>query len=339
MVFELTDGIAQYKPEQRELLSICIENLLVGYYEGNLILIISRPLCSFIRNNQLVKSDRALVSLHYIETNGGYLPDVQWRIKIVLENADSNDHQLDYTFFSKSMATQPTSFLCENIEDVRFYMKLTSIYYPNTPIIANYYHGGGRTTDDMFYYLMGRNVVCIVILDSDIKYPDCDYGETAKKCLKRYKKKLVNIELKVLDVHEAENLVPLAFMKTHTYDKNGARFLEKMSQRGLLHYLRYYDIKKGIRKDSAMAKADYLKFCKEMYEKLYPFRRNSFEKYLEQKRKDEDRLFPIIRLDMLNEFNADKKGPYPVDLLENERQKIAALVHTFVCCRGFDPIN
>ena len=340
MVFELADEIAKYKAEQQELLSICIENLLAGYYEGNLILLISRPLCAFIRDKQLVKSDRGLVALYHIENSTAYLPNVLWRIKVVLENADSSKHELEYTFFAETKSVLPTSFLCENIDDVKFYMRLVEIYYPTTPIIANFYHGGGGTTQDVFNYLKSKRVVCLVIIDSDIKYPGCDIGETARKCVGRYKKKLSYVEMEVLNVHEAENLVPLAFMKKHTCDHKGADFLDKMSQRGLDGLMRYYDVKKGIRKDSAVAKEGYLNFCKDLYERLYPRKKTSFEKYLSQMKKDDDRLFPIINSDMLRDFYTDRKNTYNHDdVLEVERVKIASLVHTFVCCRGFDPIN
>ena len=218
-------------------------------------------------------------------------------------------------------------------------MKLVSIYYPNTPINASFYHGGGGTTVDMFLYLKKQKVISLVILDSDVKYPGCDKGDTARRCENQYKKHVSHIEVKVLNVHEAENLVPLAFMKTHTYDNRGKSFLEKMNQRGLLHLMRYYDIKKGIRKDRAMEDAKYLSFCKDLYERLYPFRKNSFNTYLSQKRQGEDRLFPAIRVDMLHEFYTDNGGPYPTDGMEIDRMEIAALVHTFVCCRGHDPIN
>ena len=339
MVFELTDELAKYKPEQQDLLSKCLENLLLGFYEGNLILIISRPLCAFFRAKNLVKSDRALWALHYIEERGGFIPQVLWYIKIVLDNPDISKHELDCTFFAETKSVQPTSFLCENIDDVRFYMKLVSIYFPMTPIQAIYYHGGGGTTVDVFCELKRRKVVCLAILDSDIKYPKCKIGDTARRCEKKNKKKESYIKLKVLNVHEAENLVPLAFMKMHTHDKRGESFLEKMKQRGLLHLMRYYDIKKGIRKDRAMEDADYLSFCKDLYERLYPCRKNSFSTFLSQKRKDEDRLFPAIRVDILHKFYTDSGGPYPADYLESDRMEIANLVHTFVCCRGSDPIN
>ena len=178
-----------------------------------------------------------------------------------------------------------------------------------------------------------------MILDSDVKYPNCKLGDTARRCENKYKKKESHIEVKILDVHEAENLVPLSFMKMHTKDNIGKSFLKKMDERGLLPLMKYYDIKKGIRKDRAMENAEYLSFCRDLYERLYPFRRNSFEKFLEQKRKNDDRLFPVIREDMLSIFNAEKDSHFFHDILENERKGIADLVHTFVCCRGDDPIN
>ena len=38
MVIELTDGLARYKQEQREMLMACLNSLFLGYYEGNIVI-------------------------------------------------------------------------------------------------------------------------------------------------------------------------------------------------------------------------------------------------------------------------------------------------------------
>lgn len=338
MVIELTDGLARCPQDKLEGLAISVENLLTGYYEGNLILVISRPLCAFIRGRGLVKTVRADKALRHIETGGGYIPAVLWRLQVVLENPDSTNHEVEYTFFNRSVSVQPTAFLCENLDDIKFYMKLVRIYYPTTPIRAMRYHGGGDTTVDVFTYLKGLQVACLVILDSDIKYPGCKLGETARKCLAKQKTASSYVEVKMLDVHEAENLVPIAFMKQNAC-QGGKALLKRMTERRLLNTLVTFDVKSGIQKQDVEQDSKYNEYCEKLYNELYRPRKNTYEVFLRQKRNGTDFVFSQVRANLLDKFNEDRSLVYPSDILSPQREAIAQLVHTFVCCRGYDPLN
>ena len=338
MVYELTDELARCPETQLDELSIAIENLLIGYYEGNMILLISRPLSSFIKAKGLYKSDRAQKALYAIDTNGVYVPDVLWHIKIVLDKANPEKHEVEYVFFSRTIAIQPTAFLCENLTDVKFYMKLSRLYYPETPMRAFYFHGGGGTIADVLSLLIRQKMTALVILDSDVKYPGCDIGETAKRCLSCYKRKVGYIEVKVLDVHEAENLVPIAFMRDCS-SRQGSLILKRMTDNRVLDSLVYYDVKNGIKKNSVSVDLKYKEYCAELYTILYRPRINNFEKYYSQKTDEKDYLFAQIDGNLLEKFVQDKTQAYPGDAMSPYREKIAELVHTFVCCRGDDPLN
>ncbi len=338
MVFELTDELARCPANKLDDLTVSIENLLIGYYEGNLILLISRPLCGFIKAKGLYKSERAEKALNAINNGGGYLPAVLWHIKVVLENADYAKHEIEYAFFSRTISVLPTAFLCENLTDVKFYMKLSRLYFPMTPIRAMYFHGGGGTTVDVFSYLKGLNVVCLVVLDSDVKYPGCKQGDTVRRCVSNYKKIVSYIEVKVLDVHEAENLVPVEFMKKCAY-RSGASLLVRMSKKNLLNKLVYLDVKEGVRKGAVTESPKYMDFCRDFYNELYNPRTNTFDKYLSQKRDDLDYLFAQVNADLLEKFVKDNSFAYANDVMSPHRENIAKLVHTFVCCRGNDPLN
>lgn len=338
MVIELTDRLAQCPVGNYDSLSISIENLLIGYYEGNLILMISGPLCRFIRANGLVKNERAKKALRNIEVGGGFVPAVMWRLQVVLDNPNPANHEVDYLFFTRTITVQPVAFLCENIEDVKFYMKLVRLYHPNTPIKAMYYHGGGGTTVDVFMHLKGMRVLCLVILDSDIKYPGCRRGDTARRCLARYRTTVGYIEVKMLDVHEAENLVPIAFMKQVAY-RGGKALLKRMSQQNLLNQIVYYDVKSGIKKENVLEDENYMNYCRDLYNDLYHPRTNTFDRYLTQKRVDSDYIFEQVKANLLESFIEDEAVAYPNDVMSPYREAIARLVHTFVCSRGTDPLN
>ena len=338
MVIELTDNLAKCPQDKIEDLSESIENLLIGYYEGSLILLISRPLCAFIRGKNLVKSDRAEMALRHIETGGGYIPAVLWRIIVVLENPEPTKHEVVYSFFCRTVAVLPAAFLCENLDDIKFYMKLVHLYYPQTPIKAMRYHGGGDTTVEVLSYLIGMQVICLVVLDSDIKYSGCKIGGTAKKCLAKAHKPTGYIEVKVLDVHEAENLVPISFMKQMACP-SGKALLKKMTERGILNELIYFDVKSGIQKCDVGQDENYYRYCENLYNIIYRPRRNTFQVFLRQKQKPTDFLFSQIKDNLLDLFIKDHAQGYPNDILSTYRESIADLIHTFVCCRGYDPLN
>lgn len=334
MVFELTDELASCPQAKKKELTVCISNLLLGYYEGNLYLMASTALCGYISANHLVEGVRQNAALNHLLNNNGYCPNVLWHIRVVLENADVEKHELDISFFGKTESIQPTIMLCENLEDIRFYLKQTRYYHPNSPMVVNGHHGGGGTTVDVFKVLKGHNVVCLVILDSDIKFPGCGMGETARRCVNNYQNKSTNIEVKVLPVHEAENLVPISFMLRHT-DADGVRFLKRLKKKDYTEALVYYDVKEGISKEKTNEFVDYKMFAKTMYEKLYT--NCKFDAYYKLKKK-KDLVFPKLNKDILSLYNNDSVFGMN-DELESYRKEITDLVFTFLCSRGTDPIN
>lgn len=334
MVFELTDELAKCPQSKRDALTVCISNLLLGYYEGNLYLIASSALCGYISANNLVEGARQKEALNHLLNNNGYRPDVLWHIRVVLENAEVEKHELDISFFGKTESIQPTFMLCENLEDIRFYLKQTKYYHPNSPMVVNEYHGGGGSTVDVFKVLKRRNIVCLVILDSDIRFPGCEKGETASRCVNNYQNKCANIEVKVLPVHEAENLVPISFMLKNT-DVYGVRFLTRLKKKKYTEVLVYYDVKEGISKEKTDEFQDYKKFAKIMYEKLNT--RNKFDAYYKILKKN-DLVFPKLNKDMLSLYNSNSVFGMN-DELESYRKEIADLVYTFLCCRGAVPIH
>ena len=339
MVFELTNGLAGCGKERVRTLSLCVSNLLVGYYEGNLILIASPLLCRYLEAQKLIKGYRERKALEYLKNNSGYRPNVLWHIRVVLDNPDVSKHELDIDFFNKTESVQYSSFLCEHLIDVHFYMRLARQYYPNSPMATIERCGGGGATADVLKSVKGRKVVCLVILDSDCKYPGSDRppkGSTAYRCQQCYKTPLSNIELKVLPVHEIENLVPLSFMYQDT-DADGLKFLKRLEKHDLLNGLIYYDVKQGVTKKDAERCQGLMAFAKDLYEAAYP-KRQSFETYLKHTKENEN-LHPALNSAMLSDYMDDKLKVYQPDMFDVYRKDIADLVHTFMCCRGFEPMN
>lgn len=338
MVFELTDGLAACPPTRWKTLSICISNLLVGYYEGNLAIVASVALCRWMQFRHLADGPRESAALNHLLNNNAYRPNVLWYIRVVLENPDVNNHELGIDFFDTTESTLPSSMLCENLEDIRFYMKQACYYYPDSPMAVTRWHGGGGTTVDVLKTLKRRNLFCLVLLDSDIKYPGCTMGDTASRCVSYYRVPVPNLVVKVLPVHEAENLVPISFMMRNTRP-DGERFLKKLQKRNMVDKLVYYDIKDGITKEKTEEFPDYKTFAGELYEELYPRNRNGFEAYYNLKANLTDYVHPQINSNMLSLFIADSSRNYKADIMDVYRKEIADLVYTFLCCRGKEPIN
>lgn len=339
MVFELTDGLARCPQKDWRILTICISNLLIGYYEGYLSLIASKPLCRFLKDKDLAVGIRESIALNHLANNNSYTPSVLWHIRVVLDSPDVSKHELDISFFSSVESVLPSSFLCEHLIDIRFYMRIAYSYYPNSPMKVFERCGGGGSTADVFKNIKRKNIVCLVILDSDCKYPGCarpPKGTTAFRCISSYSKPLSNVEIVVLPVHEIENLVPLSFMLQKT-DANGLKFLARLKKHNMVDKLIFYDIKQGITKKNAMDSPDLLSFAQEIYDGIYP-QKQSFDSYFKHK-KPQDYLHPAINPNMLSDFMEDKQKNYEPDMFDAYRKSIADIVHTFFCCRGDTPIN
>lgn len=339
MVFELTDGLAKCSHKDLRILTICISNLLIGYYEGYLSLIASKPLCRFIKDKGLAEGIREKIALNHLENNNSYSPSVLWHIRVVLDSPDASKHELDINFFTSVESILPSSFLCEHLIDIRFYMRIAYSYYPNSPMKVFERCGGGGSTADVFKNIKRKNIVCLVILDSDSKYPGCPRppkGSTAYRCVSSYSKPLANIEIVVLPVHEIENLVPLSFMLQKT-DADGLKFLVRLKRHNMQDRLVFYDIKQGITKKDAIDSPDLLSFAQEIYNGIYP-QKQSFDSYFKHK-KPHDYLHPAINSNMLSDFMDDKQKTYEPDMFDAYRKSIADIVHTFFCCRGDSPIN
>lgn len=336
MVIELTDGLARYKDEHINALKTCLSNLLLGYYESNLILIASVALCRFIRERNLVEGQRQLSALNYLQSRNNYIPNVLFRYKVVLDQPVITEHELSIDFFKTTESVQPASFLCENIDDIRFYIKQARCFNPDCEMAFLNQQGGGDTTYDVFKILKRRKIFCLVIIDSDIRYPDCPLGRTAARFKENYDNDLANIVVKILPVHEAENLVPFSFMMSHS-QSTGFTFIKKLEKRGLLSHMAYYDVKNGIIKTKTEEVAKYKEYAKKLYEIVYPHNRYGFDAYYAHKQ-NADNLFPKINNNLLSEFIANNSNIYKGDEFDIYRKEIADLVYTFTCCREKEPI-
>lgn len=339
MVFELTDSLINYKIDQEQDILKGLRNLLIGYQEGNLILIASDEFCEFYFDRV---GDEYKRELRYIYKHNSFNYDVNWYTKVVLDQADVTKHEISISFFTKTSSIQPTLLVGENMDDAHFYYKLVSYYYPQENIKCRKDYGGGSSSFDKLENIINNErSFCLGIFDSDIRYPGCPDGGTYKKVWDIYKNSEVNIFVEKLEVHEVENLIPFSFLIKNTKAPSTRKFLENLRKKKMLeNIMPYYDIKAGISRKQINSDRNYYNFAETIYDALVTkAKKGTFEKSIGNY-KDDHLIFPPIQPSILTKFVQSKStfDEY-TSYLTSIWDHLAKLIYTFVCTRGDNPIS
>lgn len=145
--------------------------------------------------------------------------------------------------------------VCENVKDCDFYVlfakrlladKLGNTYRLN---VLNSNGGGGTIVDVL---KSNQEYSCLVICDSDKKYPECRNGQTLEGVLDYFKTQYGHrLWMYALHVHEIENLVPLNLLefvvKRDKQHKKSLNSLKSIKDSVLKNdFLKYFDFKKGL---------------------------------------------------------------------------------------------
>ena len=345
MVFELTDTLIDNNVLNHKVFRDALHNLFLGYEEGNLILSLSPDLLDFLDKGLTdTLSKRVIYKLQH-SVFAHY--DVLWQTKVVLDNPDTNNHELPIDFFKNSSAIQPPILLCENLDDTKFYFALCEEYYGiNYLNTRNGQGGGGSSTADNFEQIVNkRDKICLCIVDSDIKFPGSDdggtYGAIRNKNIEPYPSHSVY----KLQVHEIENLIPIEIIRKHVNDENNRHFcklLKSIDKNGdILHY---YDFKDGIKLSAIRKHPKYYTFAQGIYDKLNGTSTSvSFEDYLKSlERKKCDHVFAPLCPGILDKFlSLDIKYHERYiycDYLRAEWDRIKQIMVTFFCARQDVPL-
>lgn len=339
MVFELTDKLCEYPLEREDQILICITNLLIGYYEGNHLLMASEQVCDYFQCKLF--DSRAQSALNYLKNHCSFSYDVNWVMQVVVNDDNNNPHEISIDFFEKTSSIQPLHMLCENALDVDFFINICKMYFQYTNINYIAYNGGGSDTAQNLKRLQNSNILSLVIVDTDKRFPNDDFGETYKKVEKASRRKVKHVIFKTLNFHEIENLLPYSFLFKITNYK-GRDFLKKIASIGddAKEVLRFYDMKKGITLDAIQKDELYYNFAEQLYNKLYRRNKDNFKKYIDSLiRKQNNAVFPPIRQDAINQYLNDKNKYYTNNYFENEWRMLAKIILTFSCARENSPIS
>ena len=346
MLLNLDDSLLEIDNTLKERVVVCITNILIGFYEANFLVQASDEIYEFFE--PLIHEDRASRSLFYLKVNNSYSYDIE-PFNIVYKDwreVEVANKEIPIFFFEKTISIQKAIILGENGNDASYYTFMAKNLFPHIPISFDIMSGGGSTTSEVFANIQKQNKrFCLVIADSDMKYPNAPLGGTAKAIEKVWNKKRAHLDVYRLSVHEAENLLPLGFVKEKAkINKNAMDFLKRIEKSDSFNSIwRCYDIKEGIKVEDIESSPDYYSFAKKVYLEVYGVKQ-SFEKYISQlkfcKRKH---VMPPIRSDVLDKFvhlKDEEKVKYSIFLYQQECEEIAKRVVRFACCRpNDDPLN
>ena len=173
---------------------------------------------------------------------------ISWR-----DVGNKKEIRISANLIDDSTFIQKTMLLCENETDCRLYEKMARMAVIGRKINISYEPrgGGGAETGKVYRVLQkGRNRLCLCIADSDQKYPGGPIGDTARNIRKADKPSETLCELKIIDVREAENLIPTSmFSEVSEKDQNrmsAVDFLECLEKSSNGETRKFLDLKEGL---------------------------------------------------------------------------------------------
>lgn len=266
-------------------------------------------------NNYLSKTTQAVFELLFNKSSECrlYFESVNKYINIV-ESIDDEENRVEkmndkeeckitLRELNKNCMTDLTVLILENQEDYELY-ELIAKYYVNSKNINASFNfdpkpGGGSTIVKVLENVVEVNKnfdsnkkLCLCIVDSDIKYYTGVCGETRKQVEKFIKNRKQDFwKVKLLDVHEIENLLPISWLEEYNKKNN----LKREDTINFLNYIilqdinkdfkaiYFFDIKEGLKKDKFICSnsennRDFIKF--EEYRKFWNEYLKGFRKEL-----------------------------------------------------------
>lgn len=195
---------------------------------------------------------------------------------------------------SRKDFTSYSLMVAENEEDIEFY-KFVGQYFVKKTGLGNLNinfegkNGGGSTISNVLERIISeKNRMCLCIVDSDRKYKDASPGDTMQRIINVTQGIVQDyFEVLLLEMHEIENIIPLSVLENVVNENNletkGLLFLKYLidCDNTLNSPVFYFDLKKGILKNSFILDEGADKEKKKKYEKrgLY---RQYWKKYIKE---------------------------------------------------------
>jgi hypothetical protein len=259
----------------------CIDNLSIAHRKGTHIVSgapsVIRALVKAFDTNLECSGVLRSIAAHYHE-QASLIAEVTDYI-LVQSREDSLVHRtsiagravysVSFVYFARFSAIQSSYLIAEDSTDIDIYTKVLQAYVhvraADLRMLRHSVHGiagGGSSTEDQFRE-RAREAPAFAIVDSDRQHPTGANGPTATSVLRaaRSERDTTVSDVKILDSHELENMIPPALVRdciaTHDAPAFSSR-VQKICDTLLdgSDSVRYIDLKNGIRKWDTLNKSD-----------------------------------------------------------------------------------
>ncbi|MEC4853322.1 MAG: hypothetical protein SAJ12_20265, partial [Jaaginema sp. PMC 1079.18] len=172
-----------------------------------------------------------------------------------LSISDKEIIRLPLSYFDDSAKIQKTILLCENLNDVALYEVIAKAFLiwkerSHTQLAYDSRGGGGTSIAGEYESIQNKHErMCLCIVDSDKKSPNSKLGSTASNIQSLDNTNNVITQLHILEVREAENLIPYQLLSEITEgNRDREKFvfmLETICASPSVEIAKFIDIKKG----------------------------------------------------------------------------------------------
>lgn len=277
MLIKIDDSVGEFLKntnleEDNKYLIKIFNNLAKTNSEGNHIVTGSFNTIKIIKNLESLDVSSRLtfeVIFNKISTNGRYEtlvsdyillkdPSSDFRKYCCSEN-NNNVFEVPINYFDEYKKLNNTMFICEDINDFKFYRNITNLFIVNVMKINNikinlsFGNGGGARSEKVYEQYIKDKQIILVIADSDKRYPDDKDGQTLQKLRRIYS--FYNSEtitdLLGLSVREKENLIPpsIYLLSANGSAKKSLELLKIIENSNSSDILRFFDYKDGLSSD------------------------------------------------------------------------------------------
>ena len=359
MLFIISKDLIQadYYSENKEKIKRAVKNILIGVYESKHLVFAAYDVLAFFEKeisdsdaNAVIKyllSQYSMLNYDIIKRRVLVVPGKE--IHVSVDGDNSEIIKLSIDFFQDTKIIQSAVLLSEFDEDAKFYAFVTRYYCDekdiNISLSFDPDNGGGSSIDNRYiWHQKNLDHFCLALVDSDKKYPNCDYGPTKKKLEKANNPNNHLCNYFAIDVHEVENLVPFNYIDEITCIKNENRDKINLIRSNNSSLLKYYDFKKGLVKDPAYAsKDDFIQYARDICN-LDPSI-SSFDTYYSSIN-DGDVIYPgfcrVLKfaLPKLLMIGAEGwKKPVLFEFQEKEWERIGSTCLNWLCARNEEALN
>lgn len=153
--------------------------------------------------------------------------------------------------FRDSSSLEPVSIIGEDTSDIDFYTYLAKAYAVKQKIPSKFthfpVHGGGNLTGNTYNTYQNLNKMTLCIVDCDVKAEPCGKGDTARLVEDNDKEDKLLGFFYIINVHEAENMIPLKILDEVSETAEEYDSLTKIQNNKTHDLMKYIDYKQQLR--------------------------------------------------------------------------------------------